>query len=152
MLQAYGAIANGGKLMKPVAADDITNGKVLRQAISVETSQKMKTMLVGAVKEGTGKPALSSLYTTAGKTSTAYRPELLEHDSLDEERAMAGFVGFAPVQSPRLVVYVGIIDPTNSKDKNPHGSEHAAPVFKEVIETVLRQMNVAPDNKARAEH
>ncbi len=147
VLQAYGAIANGGKLMKPMNADETTNGKILKQAISLDTSQKMKTMLVGAVKDGTGKPAQSSLYTTAGKTSTAYRPESPEHDSLGGERAMAGFVGFAPVQNPRLVVYVGIIDPTNSKDKNPHGSEHAAPVFKEVIETVLPHLNVAPDNK-----
>jgi cell division protein FtsI (penicillin-binding protein 3) len=147
VLQAYGAIANGGKLMKPMTADETTNGKILKQAISLETSQKMKTMLVGAVKDGTGKPAQSLLYTTAGKTSTAYRPESPEHDSLGGERAMAGFVGFAPVQNPRLVVYVGIIDPTNSKDKNPHGSEHAAPVFKEVIETVLPHLNVAPDKK-----
>lgn len=34
---------------------------------------------------------------------------------------------------------------TNSKDKNPHGNEHAAPVFREVIETVLRKMNIEPD-------
>lgn len=147
VLQAYGAIANGGKLMKPIAADEITAVKILKQVISGDTAQKMKTMLVGAVKEGTGKPAQSSLYTTAGKTSTAYRPGSLEHDSLGGEKAMAGFVGFAPVQNPRLVVYVGIIDPTNSKDKNPHGSEHAAPVFREVIEAVLPQMKVAPDNK-----
>lgn len=48
---------------------------------------------------------------------------------------------------PRLVVYVGVIDPTNSIDRNPHGNEHAAPIFKEVIETVLQKMNVAPDGK-----
>lgn len=147
VLQAYAAIANDGRLMKPVIASGTTSGQVLRHAISKGTADQMKAILVGVVKEGTGKPAQSSLYTTAGKTSTAYRPDSPEHDSLGGEKAMAGFVGFAPVQNPRLVVYVGIIDPTNSKDKNPHGSEHAAPVFKEVIETVLPQLNVAPDNK-----
>ncbi|MGZ3782723.1 MAG: penicillin-binding transpeptidase domain-containing protein [Pseudobdellovibrionaceae bacterium] len=148
VLQAYAAIANDGKLMKPMDADETADGKILKQAISAESAQKMKSILVGAVKDGTGKPAQSLLYTTAGKTSTAYRPESPEHDSLGGERAMAGFVGFSPVQNPRLVVYVGIIDPTNSWDKNPHGSAHAAPVFKEVIETVLPQMKVAPDNNA----
>jgi hypothetical protein len=148
ILQAYGAIANGGKLMRPMAADDTSNGKILKQAISRDTSQKMKTILVDAVKEGTGKAAQSSLYTMAGKTSTSYRPESSANDSLGGERAMAGFAGFAPAENPRLVVYVGIIDPTSSKDKNPHGGEHAAPVFKEVIETVLQQLNIVPDINA----
>ncbi len=147
VLQAYGAIANGGKLMKPLSADESSNGIILKQVMSVDTAQKMKAILVGAVKQGTGKNAQSSFYETAGKTSTAYRPESPEHDTLGGERAMAGFVGFAPVQNPRLVVYVGIIDPTNSFDKNPHGNEHAAPVFKEVVETVLPQLNIAPNNK-----
>jgi hypothetical protein len=145
VLQAYGAIANDGKLLRPIAADDSSDGQLLKQVISPATAQKMKSILVEAVKDGTGKPARSLLYTTAGKTSTAYRPDSPEHDSLGGERAMAGFVGFSPVQNSRLVVYVGIIDPTNSWDRNPHGSEHAAPVFKEVVETVLQQMNVAPD-------
>lgn len=145
VLQAYGAIANEGKLMKPMDFSDSSSGAVMKQAISVATAKKMKFVLADAVKNGTGKNAQSSLYSTAGKTSTAYRPESPEHHTLGGERGIAGFVGFAPVQNPRLVVYVGVIDPTNSYDRNPHGNEHAAPIFKEVIETVLQKMNVAPD-------
>lgn len=145
VLQAYGAIANEGKLMKPMDFSDSSSGIMMKQAISVATAQKMKSVLADAVKNGTGKNAQSSLYSTAGKTSTAYRPESPEHHTLGGERGIAGFVGFAPVQNPRLVVYVGVIDPTNSYDRNPHGNEHAAPIFKEVIETVLQKMNVASD-------
>lgn len=148
VLQAYGAIANEGKLMKPMEFSESSSaGIVMKQAISVATAQKMKSVLADAVKFGTGKNAQSSRYSTAGKTSTAYRPESPEHHTLGGERGIAGFVGFAPVQNPRLVVYVGVIDPTNSADRNPHGNEHAAPIFKEVIETVLQKMNVAPDGK-----
>lgn len=148
VLQAYGAIANDGKLMKPINfSDESSSGVVLKHAISSETSKKMRSILAEAVKSGTGKNAQSSLYSTAGKTSTAYRPDSPEHPTLDGERGIAGFVGFAPVENPRVVVYVGIIDPTNSKDRNPHGNEHAAPVFKEVIESVLPKMSVAPDSK-----
>ncbi len=145
VLQAYGAIANEGKLMKPMDFSDSSSGIVMKQAISVVTAQKMKVVLADAVKNGTGKNAQSSLYSTAGKTSTAYSPESSEHHNLGGERGIAGFVGFAPVQNPRLVVYVGVIDPTNSYDRNPHGNEHAAPIFKEVIETVLQKMNVSSD-------
>lgn len=148
VLQAYGAIANGGKLMKPVdSSSSAADGVVMKQAISEVTAQKMKQVLANAVKNGTGKNAQSQLYSTAGKTSTAYRPDSPEHNSLGGERGIAGFVGFAPVQNPRLVVYVGVIDPTNSYDHNPHGNEHAAPIFKEVIEAVLQKMKVAPDAK-----
>jgi len=142
---AYGAIANDGKLVKPQSAKSESKVQLVRQVISVDTAKKMKAVLMDAVKTGTGKNAQSKIYSTAGKTSTAYRPESPEHSQLGGERGIAGFVGFAPVNEPRLVVYVGIIDPTSSADKNPHGNEHAAPVFKEVIETVLQKMKVEPD-------
>lgn len=134
--QAYGAIANGGKLLKPLDTKSTGNGQVVRQVISEQTASKMKEILKNAVENGTGSNARSSKYSTAGKTS-----------SLAGKRAetMAGFVGFAPVKNPSLVVYVGILSPTNSADKKPHGNEHAAPVFREVIETVLPTMNVSPD-------
>jgi cell division protein FtsI/penicillin-binding protein 2 len=119
----------------------------LNHAISEEAARKMRSVLVGAVQNGTGKNAQSSLYSTAGKTSSAYAPQSPQHEELGGERGIAGFVGFAPAQNPRLVVYVGIIEPTNSYDHNPHGNEHAAPVFKEVIETLLSKMNVASDIK-----
>lgn len=146
MVQAYGAIANGGKLMKPISAQDPDSAAtVVRQVLSPKTSQGMKVVLQKVVQEGTGKPAESRLYTTAGKTGTAYTPGAPEHDTLGGERAIASFAGFAPVGNPRIALYVGIIDPTNSKDHQPHGSEHAAPVFREITERVLQHFNVAPD-------
>jgi cell division protein FtsI (penicillin-binding protein 3) len=145
-LKSFGFGSKGVAAEFPVDFSDSSSvGVVMKQAISPATAQKMKSVLSDVVKNGTGKNAQSSLYSTAGKTSTAYRPESPEHDSLGGERGIAGFVGFAPVQNPRLVVYVGVIDPTNSYDHNPHGNEHAAPIFKEVIETVLQSMNVASD-------
>lgn len=132
--------------MKPIGAKDPDSAAtVVRQVLSFQTAQGMKVVLQKVVQDGTGKPARSRLYTTAGKTGTAYTPGVPEHDSLGGERAIASFAGFAPVAHPRLAVYVGIIDPTNSKDHQPHGSEHAAPVFREVTERVLQYLHVAPD-------
>jgi beta-lactamase regulating signal transducer with metallopeptidase domain len=148
ILQAYGAIANGGRLMRPLDFSmPAAPGVMLRQVVSHEASEKMKSILVKVVKSGTGQKAQSELYSTAGKTSTAHGIQKEFPETSAREEGIAGFVGFAPVENPRLVVYVGMIDPTNSPDGNPHGNEHAAPVFREVIETVLGKMNVAPDLK-----
>jgi penicillin-binding protein 2B len=61
---------------------------------------------------------------------------------------MAGFVGFAPVGDPKIAVYVGVFEPHEKSDPNAHGNRHAGPVFKEVIETTLQHLNVAPDATA----
>jgi beta-lactamase regulating signal transducer with metallopeptidase domain len=149
LLQAYGAIANGGRLMKPLSYSEAdSSGTVLKRVISMESAQSVISILSNAVRNGTGTNAQSLIYTTAGKTSTAYRPESPQHPTLGGERGIAGFIGFAPAKEARLVVYVGMIDPTNSKDGNPHGNEHAAPVFKEVIETILKLYEVPSDIQA----
>jgi len=148
MVQAYGAIANGGELMKPLPfAEADSSARSLRRVLSRESANQMKSVLENVVLQGTGKPARSRLYRTAGKTATAYSPSAPEHDSLGGERAVASFVGFAPVENPRVVVYVGVIDPRNADDHLPHGGQHAAPVFREVVDGVLQYLNVAPDTK-----
>lgn len=130
IVQAYGMIANDGKLLMPTPFDG-KSGKERGQILSKATAGIMKDMLAQVVEKGTASAARSPLYSMAGKTSTT--------------RSMAGFAGFAPVQDPRVVVYVGIIDPTNAPDGRPHGGEHAAPVFRAVVEQVLAKMGVASD-------
>ena len=58
---------------------------------------------------------------------------------------MAGFEGFAPVDQPRVVIYVGIIDP--AKVDQSTGNQQAAPVLREVAEQVLQSSQVAPDRR-----
>ena len=53
---------------------------------------------------------------------------------------MASFVGFAPADSPRVVIYVVVENPTDLK--GVHGAYHAAPVFKEVAEKTLQYLKV----------
>ena len=54
------------------------------------------------------------------------------------------FIGFAPVNNPRIEVYVGIIEPKDDPT-GAHGSRHAAGVFKNIVEALLKEMKVAPD-------
>ena len=143
IVQAYAVIANGGLLMKPRLADDPTPVTV-RRVLSSQTAGQMKAILVEAVRIGTGAPARSARYTTAGKTSSAFSPENSD-DRLGGERGMAGFVGFAPAHDPRLVVYVGMLDPRSGSDHRPHGAAHAAPVFRKLVDELLPELGVRPD-------
>jgi cell division protein FtsI/penicillin-binding protein 2 len=140
ILQAYGAIANGGNLMLPTASTD--SQQLIRRVLSPEASHEAKEMLRNVVLKGTGKPAQSPLYTTAGKTATAWSKSYIDWMN-GHYGDFAGFVGFAPVDKPRVEIYVAIRGP-ESKD-GAHGSTHAAPVFRRLAEEVLQLMNVAPD-------
>jgi cell division protein FtsI/penicillin-binding protein 2 len=51
------------------------------------------------------------------------------------------------VKDPKVEVYVGIHDP-NTDGTGAHGGAHAAPVFKRIVEDVLKHMNVPTDAKA----
>jgi cell division protein FtsI/penicillin-binding protein 2 len=132
MVQAFGSIANGGRLLTPIAWDakdaDI---REVRTVLSPEVAGGMRAVLARAVEGGTGSNARSERWTTAGKTSSSGRGS----------GPMAGFIGFAPASDPRVVVYVGILEPEGSA----HGNGQAAPVFREVVEAVLPRLGVAPD-------
>lgn len=146
MVQAYGAVANGGKLMLPENAD-ASDPQVVRQVLSPETSDQVKEILRQVVEKGTGKGhAQSSLYTTAGKTATSYSIGLMDWEVMGgpQKADFAGFIGFAPVKVPKVEVFVGIRDP-HTDDTGAHGSAHAAPVFRDITEAVLKKMGVAPD-------
>lgn len=141
MLQAYGAIANGGKLMTPKAAND-SSEQVIRRALSPEASHEAREVLRQVFLKGTAKRAQSAIYTMAGKTATAWTSGYIDWMN-GHYGDFAGFIGFAPVENPRVEIYVAIRDP-ESKD-GAHGSTHAAPVFRRIAEEVLQLMQVPPD-------
>lgn len=142
LVQAVGAIANGGKLLKPLATSS-GRPQVVQRVLSEQTSAKMKEILAQVMVRGTAHKSKSDLYRLAGKTSTAYSRTHVGHDSLGGGANMAGFIGFGPVEKPRIVVYVGIENPTDGN--GVHGSAHAAPVFKEVAEKTLSYLKVPHD-------
>lgn len=148
IVQAYGAIANGGELLEPHPAN-VSGRKVIRRVLSRENAEKMRQILRDVVLTGTAQAhGQSKLYSTAGKTASGYSEEMVNpiwgNDSPITN--VAGFVGFAPVESPRLEVYVGIHNPGDSKN-GAHGATHAVPVFRKITEAVLADWGVAPDQR-----
>lgn len=145
VLQAYGAIANGGELMKPTMNNE-KKSETLRRILSEDNALKMRELLENVVKNGTGRNAQSKLYTTAGKTATSRFNEFMDIEwyGTNKMANYAGFIGFAPVSNPKVEVFVGLMNPNTDKT-GAHGGEHAAPVFREVVENVLTHLKVAPD-------
>ena len=81
LICAYNAIANGGTLLKPQIVKEITDSEgnviqrfepeVIRDVISKETANELKSILENVVTLGTGKNAYVKGYRVAGKTGTS---------------------------------------------------------------------------------
>jgi len=150
MAMAMAAIANGGKLMRPYVAKLVTDesGRVVeeirprmvRRVISGETAKRVASLLEGVVsQDGTGVQAAIEGFRVAGKTGTAQKVDP-ETKSYSDERYMAAFFGFVPVDNPKLVIHVVIDEPKSS----PYGSVVAAPVFREVGKWALNYLRIVP--------
>ncbi len=144
LITAYGAIANGGKLMKPRLVKEITDseGNVVqefkpqevRNVISKQTSDTLKDILEGVVRDGTGGNAYIKGYRVAGKTGTS---ETLT--TKKDGRYIASFMSFAPADDPAVCVLVILDHP----DVYPHtGGMIAAPVAGKLVEDILNYLNI----------
>lgn len=141
---AISVIANGGYLIPPKIVDKITTWegseiKVFspgekRRVINTSTCDKMKDALRHAVEEGTGRPARSAVYVSAGKTGTAQIPA--PEGGYYPDRYYASFIGFAPVDDPMISVVVIARDPRVSH----FGGTVAGPVFRRVTERTLQYL------------
>jgi len=145
ILQAFGAIANGGNLMKPILANS-HDSQIVRRVLGPSVAQEMREILRKTVESGTGSTAVSKLYTTAGKTASARLNNFLKIDWYGgkTQADFAGLVGFAPVNNPKVQIFVGINNP-DTDQTGAHGRVHAGPVFREMVDSVLTYLKVAPD-------
>jgi cell division protein FtsI (penicillin-binding protein 3) len=149
MVAAMSVVANGGWLMTPYVVSTVldSQGQAIltkdpqpkRRPISPETAGALTRILETAVETGTGKRAKLAEYRAAGKTGTAQKIDQ-ETGSYSSSRVIASFVGFAPVDQPRLTMLVVIDEPKIGN----WGGEIAAPVFRKVAERILPHLGVLP--------
>ncbi|MBI2625619.1 penicillin-binding protein 2 [Candidatus Parcubacteria bacterium] len=146
MASAIGAIANGGKLMRPYLVERIeyadgrsatTNPAVMAEPISRETAALTTAMMVSAVENGYDRARIDG-YRIAGKTGTAQIPK---PGAGYEEDFIHSFVGFAPAFDPRFLILLKI--------ERPRGIEFASnsltPSFKELTQFLLNYYEIPPD-------
>lgn len=139
---AYAAIINGGYLYRPfvVSHRRPANGNlielhkplIVRQVISNEVSDVLKSFMHGVVERGTGKRAKPKGLEVGGKTGTALKLNQ-EARSYYRNRYTASFVGFAQYEQPEYVCAVIMDEPK----KGRYGGEVAAPVFRNVMQRIM---------------
>ncbi len=139
LLSAYCALINGGVLYQPYIINKIVDADKnttefkpikLRNIISKKTSDKIKSFMYGVVENGTGKNAKLDRITVGGKTGTTQR---LVSNSYSKSDYYTSFVGFFPVDNPKVVCYIMVNSPTKQK----YGGSVAAPIFQKVSERLL---------------
>jgi len=140
MAMVAAAVANGGKLMKPQIWNRVVDpdGRVVKkmdpsqysQPVSEETAAELTTAMEGVVSEGTGTNAEIEGVPVAGKTGTAETP-YNESCGGGTEENQAWFMGFAPADEPKIAI-VATVECTTQ-----FGNDVAAPIFRDVAETIL---------------
>lgn len=121
VLSAISTIANDGKRMQPYVIESVSDDEevikykpyVLSKPISEKVADSVADMMRSVVKEGDAKWIFDrylSDYDIAGKTGTAQIPKLNEAGYYDD-RTNATFIGFAPVENPRMIMLVRLEEP-----------------------------------------
>jgi len=150
MCMAYGAIANGGVLMKPRLIDRIVkaNGETevvapqpVWQVCTAKTAASLRDFLAGVVTEGTGSRAALPDVSVGGKTGTTrrYDPEKKRYI---EGSYITSFAGMAPVEDPKVVCLVMLDDPKAESPRLVRGGRVAAPIFAEVVKETLAHLAI----------
>jgi len=147
---AYCALVNGGLLFQPHIWEKVVDVKgnivekeqpsLVRRVISKKTSDKIKSMLVGVVENGTGKEARLNNVRVGGKTGTSQQ---LIDGKYSKENYNTSFIGYFPTEHPNAVVYILVKSPQVKK----YGGDVAAPIFRNVAKRLIEaDLNLVPEN------
>lgn len=147
LVAAYGAIANGGRLMEPHLVKEIRSAggdlvyrarpRVVRRVLSPGVAREVQRMLLAVVEGGTAMRADLATYQIGGKSGTARRT--VEGKGYVEGNYTASFVGLFPVDKPQYVVLVKLDSPRGAY----YGGEIAAPVTAVVLRAALAAQDAA---------
>jgi cell division protein FtsI (penicillin-binding protein 3) len=150
LAMAMSAIANGGRLLEPILVKRVTDsaGAIVREAsvhvrhevVPGGVARTVAEMLTAVTEDGgTAVEAAVQGFRVAGKTSTAQKVDP-STGKYSTEKFTAVFVGFVPVEHPRIVVAVVLDEPMIGR----YGGDLAGPVFRRVAEASLRYLGVTP--------
>lgn len=138
ILTFYNAIANGGKMVKPLLYKDSVQ-VINPQIASISNVDSVKKALKRTVLEGLAKPANSQYVEVAGKTGTIQLPLLdMEEDHTDllENTLFAvEFCGYFPAGNPKYTAIVCI----NKMGLPVSGGLMAGDVFGKIADCIMKK-------------
>ncbi|WP_455684157.1 penicillin-binding transpeptidase domain-containing protein [Thomasclavelia sp.] len=147
LVRAVCACVNGGTLYKPYLVDKVIDNysndiiyekkpEALRRVISEDTSKKVRDALETVVTDGGGKNAYIDGYRIGGKTGTAQKAV---NGSYVDGGYILSFVGIAPIDDPKIVLYVAMDNPKNCVQ---YGGTTVAPIARKMLVDILPSMGV----------
>ena len=154
MLTAYATLANRGLKPAPTLVrgmgDDIDmSGNSQRtqpkRIIESRTAESLIQIIETVVNSGTGQRAQVPGYRVAGKTGTAWKPQIGGYgEEKEDRRYIASFAGFFPVEEPEIVALVVVDEPSSMFDS---GGKAAAPIFADFAKFAARQLRIPSENE-----
>ncbi|MBC8745020.1 PASTA domain-containing protein [Lactobacillus sp. Marseille-P7033] len=158
MMQAFSAIGNNGKMMKPYIVSRIVdgnNGKTVKKVkpevvghpIKASTAKKVLGYMQGVIydQKGLGHDYQIKGYRIAGKTATAQIGGAHGY-STGDTNYLYSFVGMAPAKNPKYIMYVTLRQPQNLKKP---ATKQIASVFNPTMKMLLSQQKVAEKAKRK---
>ena len=153
LISAFSATINGGYYYQPHVVKKImdSNGGtvknvepiLLRRPISSKTSALIRQYLYATMygaqdangNNATGRAVRIAGYAMGGKTGTA------EKIPRDKTNYLVSFIGFAPADSPQVVLYVVVDEPNAPKQST---SSFAQEIWKNIMKQALPYLNIYP--------
>ena len=152
MATAVCAIANDGVLLQPRIVKQVTNTETgavtetpvteVRQVISKQTADEVKSMMESVVTDGTGKHAAVSGYSVGGKSGTS-EPIYTNTDA----GYVASFVAISPIEDTQVVILVTLYDPPAN---NHQGGTLVAPVVSQMLSEILPYLGIPSSDYAES--
>jgi len=161
LVTAMSVIANGGNLVVPHLAKEVTDQagnvvkvyppQVVRRVISVNAADDVAKALEQVTIDGTARnvhiqDASGAGWSYAGKTGTAQK---IVNGEYSHTQHVASFLGFMPAEDPAFVALVMVDDPKTAPRKD-YGADVSAPVFAAIARQAAQIMNIPTDLPAPA--
>ena len=152
LVRAIASVVNGGYLLEPYIVSEIVDADgntvmqaeptVVRQTISKETSDTMRTLIASVVTEGTAKNAKVAGFSIGGKTGTSEKIDVFDENGQRVLDKIVSFVGIAPMDDPEYIVLVALDTPSRQTGIYISGGVMAAPTVGAVMGDILPYLGV----------
>lgn len=154
MLTAYATLATRGLKPAPTLIRSMGNNVDMafeslktqpERVIESQTADSLVQIIETVVSSGTGRNAQVPGYRVAGKTGTAWKPQLGGYgEEKEDRRYVVSFAGFFPVDDPEIVALVVVDEPSSAADS---GGKAAAPIFADFAKFAARQLRIPSENE-----
>lgn len=149
---AVSSIINGGEYYRPRIVKKILDSSgatiktadpvLLKQTISSDVSDLLRSYMKASVDSGTSVYAKVNGYSMGGKTGTAQKLPR------GNGKYLVSWIGFVPYENPQVLIYVVIDEPNIQEQADSRFPQWMA---KDILTDILPYMNIYPDEELKTE-